>query len=438
VKSDSGIALAEYVRLIRGNRNFRLLWSAQIVSELGDWFYSVAIFSFLLQVAGTAQSVAFAFVLQVLPQFFAAPSAGVINDRMRRKKVMIFADWMRAGIVLAMVLVRSRDTVWLLYLLLFTETLMWALFEPARTAVVPNITRGRDLIVANALSSTTWSFNFAVGSALGGFVAAVFGRNTVFVINSLSFVLSAMLIRTMRFEEPHAANLPPMRLRDVVDFTPMLEGIRYVARDVRLAATMFVKTGLSFMGTNWVIIPIMGERLFPVHLAHFNAQQASTMGMSIMLASRGAGAVVGAFATGSLFGPSKGRLRFGILIGFLLGAAGYLGLSAAPTIWFACLGLIVAHAGGSIIWTASSTLLMDRTEDRFRGRVFSAEFAFSMATLAIVNYAGGFLVDHGLPVRGLAFATGLLVLTPAIAWAYAQRLWRTPANPLTPGPCRRD
>ena len=94
--AEPAVVIADYARLIRDNRNFRLLWTAQIVSELGDWFYSVAIFSFLLQVAGTAQSVAFAFVLQVLPQFFAAPSSGVINDRVRRKYVMIFADWMRA------------------------------------------------------------------------------------------------------------------------------------------------------------------------------------------------------------------------------------------------------------------------------------------------------------------------------------------------------
>src|SRR5512142_3360272 len=119
------VSVADYFRLIRNNRNFRLLWTAQIVSELGDWFYSVAIFSFLLEVAGTAQSVGFAFVLQVLPQFFASPAAGVINDRLSRKRVMIFADWMRAGIVLAMVLVRSREMVWLLYCLLFCETVMW-------------------------------------------------------------------------------------------------------------------------------------------------------------------------------------------------------------------------------------------------------------------------------------------------------------------------
>ncbi len=133
-----------------------------------------------------------------------APTAGVINDRMRRKQVMIFADWSRAAIVLAMALVRSRGTLWLLYTLLFLETVCWALFEPGQRAVIPNITKGDETPVANALCAATWSVNFAIGAALGGFVAVAFGRNTVFVLNSLSFVASALLIRRMRFTEPHA------------------------------------------------------------------------------------------------------------------------------------------------------------------------------------------------------------------------------------------
>ena len=87
--------MTHYWRLLRGNRNFRLLWFAQIVSELGDWFYSVAIFSFLLQLTGSAQLVAYAFLMQVLPQTLIAPAAGVINDRISRRQVMIFADVQR-------------------------------------------------------------------------------------------------------------------------------------------------------------------------------------------------------------------------------------------------------------------------------------------------------------------------------------------------------
>lgn len=419
-----GVTLKDYVRLVRANRNFRLLWSAQIVSELGDWFYSVAIFSFLLQSTGTATSVALAFVLQVLPQCLAAPLAGVINDRASRKKVMIFADWARAVVVLCMLLVRTGDMIWLLYVLLFCETVMWALFEPARNAVIPNIAESRDVPVANALSSTTWSLNFAVGAAVGGLATALLGKDKVFIVNSLSFMLSAALISRMRFQEPHADALPPMRLRDLADFTPIVEGVRYVLHDVRLAVTMFVKAGLSLMGTNWVLIPIMGERLFPVRLDGFNSAQAATLSMSIMLGSRGVGAILGGLAVSLFAGHSRRLMRAWILGGFLLGATGYVILSAAPGLWLACVALIIAHAGGSAIWVASTTLLQQQTDDRFRGRVFSAEFALSMGTLAAVSYSSAVLIDQGVGLRAVALATAVALLAPAAAWSFAQRLWR--------------
>src|SRR5258706_11256772 len=101
-RSRPSVSLASYLRLLRGNRNFRRLWSAQIVSEIGDWFYTLSIYSLLLQLTGHASSVALALVLQVLPQTFVGPTAGVVNDRISRKKVMIAADLIRVVIVLAM------------------------------------------------------------------------------------------------------------------------------------------------------------------------------------------------------------------------------------------------------------------------------------------------------------------------------------------------
>src|SRR6202034_168982 len=131
------ISLGSYLRLVRGNRNFRRLWLAQIVSEIGDWFYTLSIYTLLLQLTGQAGSVALALILQVLPQTFVGPTAGVVNDRLRRKHVMIAADIVRFGVVLAMLFVRSRSTVWLVYPLLLMETMLAAFFEPARNSVIP-------------------------------------------------------------------------------------------------------------------------------------------------------------------------------------------------------------------------------------------------------------------------------------------------------------
>src|SRR5229473_7435348 len=172
------ISLGSCLRLLRGNRNFRRLWMAQIVSEVGDWFYTLSIYTLLLQLTGHAGSVALALVLQVLPQTLIGPTAGVVNDRLRRKQVMIAADLVRFVIVLAMLLVRSRSMVWLVYPLLLAETIMAAFFEPARSAVIPNIAAKGEVLIANTLSSATWSVNLLIGASVGGVVAAFFGRDT--------------------------------------------------------------------------------------------------------------------------------------------------------------------------------------------------------------------------------------------------------------------
>src|SRR5258708_8717975 len=103
--STPSISLASYARLLRGNRNFRRLWLAQIVSEIGDWFYTLSIYTLLLQLTGHASSVALALVLQVLPQTFVGPTAGVINDRLRRNHVMIAADLFPVVLVLPILFV---------------------------------------------------------------------------------------------------------------------------------------------------------------------------------------------------------------------------------------------------------------------------------------------------------------------------------------------
>ena len=414
------MTLSSYSRLLRTNRNFRLLWFAQIVSELGDWFYSVAIISFLLELTGSAQFVAFAFLMQVLPQTLIAPAAGVVNDRLSRKRVMIFADVARAVIVLSMLLVRSRGTLWLLFVLLFSETLCWGFFEPARSAVIPNIASPEEVPAANALSSTTWSINFAVGAALGGFAAASLGREAVFALNSLSFLASAWLIRRMRFTEPHAENRPPLRPRDWFNFSDIAEGVRYLGRDPRMLATVCVKGGIGLMGANWVLLPVLGEKVFPLRWGNASPDQARTLGMSALFAARGFGALIGAFTAAGFAKTDATRLRWVILTGFLLAGAGYVALgTVAATMAIALLTLIAAHAGASACWTSSTTLLQQQTEDRLRGRVFSAETALMTLTLAASSFIAGRLIDAGIDPRAVAIGTGFTMFLPAALWLTA-------------------
>jgi MFS family permease len=417
----SSITLASYVRLLRGNRNFRRLWMAQIVSEIGDWFYTLSIYTLLLQLTGHAGSVALALVLQVLPQTFVGPTAGVVNDRLKRKHVMIAADIVRFGVVLAMLFVRSRSMVWLVYPLLLAETTMAAFFEPARSSVIPNIATDGEVLIANTLSSATWSVNLLIGASVGGVVAAFFGRDTVFILNALSFLTSAFLIGGMHFAEPHAESAAPLRPRDLVDFSPVSEGIRYIRSHPILLPAVFAKAGELMIGPSWVIFTVMGARDFAVHGRGIDAAGGAMLGMSILLGGRGLGALVGPLVAARWAGQSNRRLRLGILFGYLTIALGYVVLGASRTVWMAAVCAMLAHMGGSTVWVFSTTLLQLHTEDRFRGRVFAADLGLGSFTFAVTAYLAGLLLDSGISARTIASGTGLLMLVPAAILAWALR-----------------
>ncbi len=416
--------ITQYAALLRENRNFRLLWLAQIVSELGDWFYAVALYSLLLDLTGSAKSIGIAIVLQVLPQVLIAPAAGALNDRLSRKKLMIFADIVRVFVVLAMLMIQSADMVWIIYILLPLETMAWGLFEPGRSAVVPTILPRKHLIVGNALSAATWSFNLAVGATLGGLVAAIFGRPTAFVINAGTFLLSAWFISRMQFHEEHTQDKPAFRLRELVDFTPTLDGIRYVKGDPRRLSVLCLKGGLGLMGAHNVLLPIFGERIFPMSQILQDASRAGMLGMSLLMAWRGVGALLGPLIGATWAGDSRKRMRKGIAVGFGMTVAGYSLLSVAPNATLAGLCIVLAHAGGSIIWVFSTTLLMLLTEDRFRGRVFAAEYAIHFVMVSAASYSASSAIDLGMSPQRAALTMALSLLIPLALWLGLQGLWR--------------
>jgi MFS family permease len=417
------VTIPDYWNLLRGNRNYRLLWSSQIISEIGDWFFTLALYDLLLEFTGKAESIGFAFVLQVLPQCLTAPAAGVLNDRISRRQLMILADLCRAAIIGCMLFVRSPDMLPLLYVLLFLETVMWGLFEPARAAVVPNITQGDEIFVGNALSSTTWSFNFAMGFTVGGVALAVLGRQAVFAIDAVSFLLSALLVRRMAFPEPHAEGHAPLHWRDLFDFKPIADGIRYVRQDGRMFATLFVKSGNSLIASNWVLLTMLGRDRFAVNWLHVEPERAAALGVSLLMGCRGIGALTGPILQGYIAGRNQTRQRYAILIGFVLASFGYLLLSHAPNLPTACLAVIIAHLGSTITWVGSTILLQLNTEDKFRGRVFSAEFGCAVIIMSLASSSAGLLIDRGWTPQQVAGLTAALLLLPVVLWAFVLLKW---------------
>ncbi|HEV2904869.1 MAG TPA: MFS transporter, partial [Pyrinomonadaceae bacterium] len=188
-----------YIELLRKNRQFRMLWLGQVVSQMGDWFDTIAVYTLALQLTGSSRSVALIMVARFLPSVVMGPLSGVVADRFSRRSIMIASDIMRALVVLGFLFVRRPDQMWLVYVLTVLQLAFSAFFEPAKTAVIPSIVSDRELLPANAIASVTWSIMLTTGAAIGGVVTGLFGTNAAFILDSLTFLASAILISRVRF-----------------------------------------------------------------------------------------------------------------------------------------------------------------------------------------------------------------------------------------------
>ncbi|HZR24118.1 MAG TPA: MFS transporter [Vicinamibacterales bacterium] len=418
-----------YSKLLRENRNFRLLFVGQAVSQLGDWFNSVAVYALLLDLTGSATAVAMMMIVQFLPVAVISPVAGVVVDRVDRRKLMIAADVSRGICILGLLLVRRADQVWIAYVVMALTVCASAFFEPARTATIPNVTSAEELLPANALSSALWSAMLAAGASIGGLVTAVFGRNVAFTINALSFFWSAGAILMTRYDSTPEVRPAPKGFAQLTGITDLIEGARYVRRHAHVAALMCVKAGWGLAGGFLLLLTVFGQRVFPIG-------SGSAGGIGMLYGARGVGAGLGPIALRWLLGQERRTMRRAIGPAFFAVGVFYIGLAGAPTLALAALSVLLAHVGGSILWVFSTVLLQMEVPDRFRGRVFSAELAMVTLITSASSYWTAYELDRiGRSPRLLSFALGAMFCLPGTLWLIIQSRWvEQPAAPVTTSP----
>jgi MFS family permease len=407
-----------YASILRNNRNFRLLYIGQTISQLGDWFNAVAVFALLLDLTGSATAVAWMMIVQFLPVALVGPLAGVVVDRVDRRRLMIITDLLRGCLVLVLLVIRRPDQVWIAYVVMAFIVGAQGFFEPARTATIPNITSREELMPANALSSATWSAMLALGASVGGLVTAVAGRNVAFVVNGASFFASAFFIAQTTYDSTPAAAPRPTGFLALTGITDLVEGFRYVRQRRHVAALMLVKAGWGLAGGVLLLLTIFGQRVFPVGAG-------AAGGIGILYGARGVGAGLGPIALRWILGQDPHRLRRTIAPAFFMVGIFYIALAGAPTLWLAAICVLFAHFGGSILWVFSTVLLQLEVPDRFRGRVFAAELALVTLMSSASSYWTGYQLDHaGWSPRRLAFMLGVLFCVPGALWLMILVRWK--------------
>lgn len=384
--------------LLRRNPDFRKLYLASMISLGGDWFLLVALFGLALELTGSAVSVAVLIVAQEIPFGLTSLVGGVLADRFDRRRLMVACDLARAVLCLGFLFVQDAETIWAAYVLLAVISSFAAVFDPASSAAMPNLVESRDLGTANALAGSLWGTMLAVGAALGGGVAAVFGRDAAFLVDASSFAVSGLLIARVRrsfsaerIEEPET---------NVIRAT--MATVRYARRDHRVLALVTVKAGFGLAAGVIALIAVFAHDEF----------EAGDVGIGILMAGRGVGALIGPFIGRRLAGPDDRRLFWAIGLALTVFGLGYALLGLMPTLASAALAVCFAHLGGGAQWMLSTYGLQRIVPDRIRGRIFS--FDFMLITVSLTASA---LVTAWAADRFGARPTVMVLGAVAVAWA---------------------
>ena len=406
----------EYITLIGSNRDFAKLWAAQLVSLLGDWFSTIVISALIISYTeGTGyQGIAIgAFLIaRLFPPLLMRPLSGVLADRFDRKRLLIGSDILRALTVLGLLFAsQGPEYLPLVYVFIVIQFLISSIFEPARNAIMPSILYRNQLIIGNTLSSVTWSAMLAIGAICGGLVAELFGTQVALLIDSMTFVLSAVLVVSIVIPETPRSEIGQEK-REVKDKSQRTfrDGIRYLLKHPEAAAALFVKSGLSITSSDAVLI-IFGTQVFVL------GDQGITS-MAILWAAFGFGAIIGPLITNRFSDDSVRVLRRLIIVGFTLITVGWLLWGLAPSLEFLVLAVIVRAMGGSVNWTYSSVIIQQVVPDEYLGRMFSLDFAGFELVQTIGIVAIGLLIDAAGNdnIQAIVFAVAFAALVPLLIW----------------------
>jgi MFS family permease len=406
-----------YIDLLRRNRAFRQLWLGQVVSQMGDWFDTIALYTIILNLTGSGRDIGLLLVARFVPSFLFGPISGVVADRFSRQRIMIVTDILRALVVLGFLFVRRADQLWIVYVLTVLQLGLSTFFEPAKTAAIPSIVEDRELVAANAISSVTWSVMLTLGAAIGGLITGWFGTNVAFILDAASYLLSAALIASISVQKRRKRERQKLTVGRALGITETIEGIRYVKDRPRVLALLLVKPAWGLGGGILTLLAVFGERIFPVG-------KSSATGIGVLFAARGIGTAVGPIVARRMAGEVDRRMQLWIGIAFLIAGVFYAAFGSATSFVVALIVLGVAHCGGSILWVFSTVLLQRTVDDKFRGRVFAAELALLTFTMAASNYTTGELLDRfKISPRLVTIGIGIFFLMPGLAWFLTQRWW---------------
>ncbi|MBJ7490790.1 MAG: MFS transporter [Ilumatobacteraceae bacterium] len=393
---------------MRRNRDVRMVFGAQVVSYLGDWFAFVALAGLVEDVTDSRFLVSLVLVSMTIPGLFMSPIAGSFADRFDRRKILIVVSILQAFAAL-LLLLHSVAGIWITFVAQCLIAGLAAFVGPSSSASVPNLVdNDDDLRKTNALFGSTWGTMLAVGAALGGVFAAAFGRDAAFIANAISFVVAALLFsgvkRPMQSERTQNSNKG--RVRPIAD---MKEAINVAKKDPVILALLCSKMTFAVGAGIVSQLAVLASNVFNV----------GDSGRGLLIGVRGIGSGLGPILGARIAGRDMAKLLKVCGYAGLVFAVCYVGAALSPFIGMAAVFIALAHLSGGAQWTLSTLGLQMEAPDHVRGRVMAGD-------MAMVNTMIGFTsILAGLTSQFIGVRPAIIIFAAAAAVASVVYLFAT-------------
>ena len=367
--------MKEYLEVLR-NRNFMLLWLGQGVSAIGSRVHYIALIWLVTEITGNAAGVGLLFMFMAVPRIVAFPIAGVLVERWNKRNVIVTCDILSGLTAIAVAFTSEITTI---YVLSAFSTMISLFFSPAIQAATPRIVPKEELLTANSLTSMTRQVANLGGPAIGGIIIALWGVKMAFLINGVSFLISAL--------SEVFIHIPPAthesKVRQTGSFVyDMREGWDYIRTHaaVKLTILFFALAGLP-MGAIMVLKVVFLKDVLGLTAAQYG----------LVMTIEGLGLFLGTFAIGKW--GAKWYEVTAMIVGCAFIGAAYIGLSLVNTVWLAASCVATIGLAAAIVNIAYGTFLQKAVDDHVRSRVYSFDMAIGEILALASMGAAGFLGD---------------------------------------------
>lgn len=399
--------LRPYLTLIRENHDFRRLWLSQSISNFGDWFGLLALYAIIGKYSDSEFLLGLIIVVKMLSLAFFSPIAGYFADRFNRRNLMIWCDLLRGVAVLGIILVQSPAMLWLAYVLTAIQMMLSAVFEPAKTSSIPNVTSEENLTNANIISTATWSIIFTTGMAIGGFATEWLGTDNVLILDALTYVVSAWFVYRAAIPQKRLSQEDLDRTRN--PFKGIQEGLSYLISNRHILRPTLAKgTSTMFLGGLVYLLIIVSEEVLMM----------GSIGLGLLYAARGIGTGIGPVIGRRLFSDEKDWV---FVMGLAITFCGlmYMMVGVVSSITIMLLFVLLAHSASGANWVTSTVLLQKRTRDTYRGRIFSTEWFLFTIGNSISTIIASLILESGLmTVKPLIVVYGGIMALGGILWTF--------------------